>query len=76
MDLSGDKALESAADDRLGFAATAEAIAAAALRQTIVDGLVIGIEGRWGSGKSSLLNMTRLWSEFTPSDVMTSTLRM
>lgn len=58
MDLSGDKALENSAEDRLGFAATAEAIVAAVLRQPVVDGLVIGVEGRWGSGKSSLVNMT------------------
>lgn len=58
MDLNGDKALNSASADRLGFAATAEAIAAALLRQPAVDGLVVGIEGRWGSGKSSLVNMT------------------
>lgn len=58
MDLSGNKALENSAEDRLGFAATAEAIAVAVLRQPLVDGLVIGVEGRWGSGESSLVNMT------------------
>lgn len=57
VDLSGDKALEDAAGDRLGFAATAAAIASALLRQSVIDGLVVGIEGRWGSGKSSLVNM-------------------
>jgi hypothetical protein len=57
-DLSGDKALVDTAGDRLGFAATANAIAATLVRQHVVDGLVIGIEGRWGSGKSSLVNMT------------------
>jgi len=57
-DLSGDKALVDTAGDRLGFAATANAIAATLVRQQVVDGLVIGIEGRWGSGKSSLVNMT------------------
>lgn len=58
MQLSGDKALKDAAGDRLGFKATAEAIATALLKQPVVDGLVVGIEGRWGSGKSSLVNMT------------------
>lgn len=57
VNLSGDKALPSAEGDRLGFAATAEALAATLLRQPVVDGLVVGIEGRWGSGKSSLVNM-------------------
>lgn len=56
--LGGDKALVGTEGDRLGFAATAQAIAAAILRQPSVDGLVVGIEGRWGSGKSSLVNMT------------------
>jgi hypothetical protein len=58
MYLSGDRALKYSTQDRLGFAATAEAIAASILRQPNDDGLVIGIEGRWGSGKSSLVNLT------------------
>lgn len=57
IDFNGDKALKGAAEDRLGFAAIAEAIAASLARQPTVDGLVVGIEGRWGSGKSSLVNM-------------------
>lgn len=57
IELSGDKALEGVADDRLGFAAIAAAIAASLVKQSKVDGLVVGVEGRWGSGKSSLVNM-------------------
>lgn len=57
IELNGDKALKGAAEDRLGFAAIAEAIAASLVTQPKVDGLVLGIEGRWGSGKSSLINM-------------------
>lgn len=58
VDLSGDRALTEASGDRLGFDATARSIASALMRQSVSEGLVVGIEGRWGSGKSSLVNMT------------------
>lgn len=57
IEFNGDKALKGAAEDRLGFAAIAEVIAASLGRQSTIDGLVVGIEGRWGAGKSSLVNM-------------------
>lgn len=56
--LSGDRPIDSTSDDKLGFQDLAEGLAAALLSQNSVDGLVIGMEGRWGSGKSSLLNLT------------------
>ena len=55
--IAGDKALEAGAGDRLGFTEPAQVIASAIQRQPVDDGLVIGIEGRWGSGKSSLVNI-------------------
>ena len=44
--------------DYLGFGQVAQRLAGAILYQASSDGLVIGIEGVWGSGKSSLLNLT------------------
>ncbi|WP_195930380.1 KAP family P-loop NTPase fold protein [Hyphomicrobium album] len=41
--------------DRLGFGAIAERLAAAIVNQATDGGLVFGIEGPWGSGKSSLI---------------------
>jgi len=45
-------------DDRLGFSPVAEHLARAIVDQTAKDGLVFGIEGKWGSGKSTLINLT------------------
>lgn len=56
-ELNGDKALTDTSEDRLGFASMADSIAEAVLKQSNIDGLVLGIEGRWGSGKSSLVNL-------------------
>jgi predicted KAP-like P-loop ATPase len=41
--------------DRLGFQAIAEKLAVSVLDQATAGGMVVGIEGRWGSGKSSLM---------------------
>lgn len=56
--LDGDRPLSDHAADRLGFSAMATALAKSILAQTPTAGLVIGLEGAWGSGKSSLLNLT------------------
>ncbi len=40
------------------FGPVAEHLARAIREQPTKDGLVIGIEGKWGSGKSSLINLT------------------
>lgn len=58
--LDGDRPLSDVASDRLGFSEMAEALAKSILAQTPTPGLVIGLEGAWGSGKSSLLNLTLL----------------
>ncbi|MGV8928567.1 MAG: KAP family P-loop NTPase fold protein [Brevundimonas sp.] len=56
--LDGDRPLISVAEDRLGFSDMAAALAQSILAQTPTPGLVVGLEGAWGSGKSSLLNLT------------------
>ncbi len=43
--------------DRLGFGETARQLADVFLRNNLSRGLVVGIEGVWGSGKSSLANL-------------------
>ncbi len=45
-------------NDRLGFAPIADHLARAIVDQSAQDGLVFGIEGKWGSGKSTLINLT------------------
>jgi predicted KAP-like P-loop ATPase len=54
--LSSDRPLEDPADDLFGLAPFAEALATSLLRECPADGLVIGIYGAWGTGKSTALN--------------------
>jgi len=56
--LDGDRPLLRSQDDRLGFSQVAAALSRAILNQAAPEGLVIGVEGDWGSGKSSLLRLT------------------
>ncbi|MGN7802943.1 KAP family P-loop NTPase fold protein [Ensifer sp. 22521] len=51
----GDRALNSGDEDKLGFRDVAKRIATSLVDRASEDGLVIGVEGAWGSGKSSLL---------------------
>src|SRR5271163_1381087 len=53
--VKGDRALSSGDEDKLGFREVAARIAASLVDRASEDGLVVGIEGTWGSGKSSLL---------------------
>ncbi|BCM17517.1 P-loop NTPase fold protein [Mesorhizobium sp. J8] len=51
----GDRALGAGDKDKLGFREVAKRIAASLVDRASEDGLVVGLEGAWGSGKSSLL---------------------
>ncbi|NDH63039.1 MAG: hypothetical protein EBY18_15630 [Alphaproteobacteria bacterium] len=53
--VKGDRALRSADEDKLGFRDIASRIAIALVDHASEGGLVVGLEGAWGSGKSSLL---------------------
>jgi hypothetical protein len=53
----GDRPIESPGEDRLGFRPAAEHVAKAIQEMASPDGFVIGIEGEWGSGKSSFINL-------------------
>lgn len=53
----GDRPIEALAEDRLGFGPAAKHIAEAIHKMASPDGFVIGIEGEWGSGKSSFINL-------------------
>lgn len=55
---NGDRPISTAADDFLGFGQMAKHLARSICRTDLSKGLVIGIEGPWGSGKSSLLQLT------------------
>ncbi|MFO0564303.1 MAG: P-loop NTPase fold protein [Polyangiaceae bacterium] len=54
--LSSDRPLADPSEDILGHAPFAKALAASIVRECPPDGLVLGIYGPWGSGKSTALN--------------------
>jgi hypothetical protein len=54
----GDQPIHSEDQDRFGFGPLAERIATALTTQAAGKGFVLGVEGKWGSGKSSLLALT------------------
>ena len=56
-DISADKPVSQPPEDRLGYDALARHIAASILAMTAPEGFVIAVHGRWGSGKTSLLNL-------------------
>lgn len=56
--MDADRPITTVADDRLGFAPVARHLAQVILDQSAKDGLVFGVEGEWGSGKSTLINLT------------------
>ncbi|WP_234822981.1 KAP family P-loop NTPase fold protein [Ensifer adhaerens] len=51
-----DRAVDTASADEFGFADIARKLAPSLADAAESDGMVIGIEGPWGSGKTSLLN--------------------
>jgi len=54
---SSDLPIENAKDDALNRGAFAENLAKVMLNYTVPEGFVIGIYGKWGSGKTSVINM-------------------
>lgn len=55
--ISADRPIESTDEDRLGRKKFAEQLALTLLNWQAKDSLVVGIYGRWGTGKTSLMNM-------------------
>ncbi|ETX12760.1 NTPase KAP [Roseivivax halodurans JCM 10272] len=58
-ELDSDRAVEANDDDEFGFVGIAEKLAPRIIEASKGDGMVIGLEGRWGSGKTSLVNFLR-----------------
>jgi predicted KAP-like P-loop ATPase len=54
---NGDRPVESSEQDRLGFTASANQVAEAIQKFASPEGFVLGLEGAWGSGKSSYVNL-------------------
>lgn len=53
--IKGDRVLAHGDEDKLGFRDISKRIVTSLVDRASQDGLVVGIEGAWGSGKSSLL---------------------
>lgn len=66
--LSGDKPLTNPNDDRLGYAPFAKHLAGSIAEMAPSEGLVIGLYGSWGSGKSTVLNFVVHYLERLPED--------
>jgi len=58
MNYNADKPIETEAEDLLGRSFFSKQLAKALYECDARDGLVIGLFGEWGSGKTSVLNMT------------------
>jgi predicted KAP-like P-loop ATPase len=56
--VDGDHPITRREEDRLGFTPIAEHLARAIVDQLAPQGFVFGIEGKWGSGKTTLINLT------------------
>jgi len=54
--IDSDRAVTNDEDDQYDFVSIAKRLAPSILEAVIGEGLVIGLEGQWGSGKTSLLN--------------------
>lgn len=68
----GDRPIQSKDGDRFGFVALAVRIAASLTSQAADKGFVFGLEGKWGSGKSSLLALVlEQLKEMDPEKVAT-----
>jgi hypothetical protein len=59
MPVTGDNPIRDPADDTLGRSEVARSFAHQVLSLDASEGLVVGVLGAWGSGKTSFLNLTR-----------------
>jgi len=65
--ISGDNPIRHPEDDTLGRTAVAESFARQVLALDTTEGVVVGVIGAWGSGKTSFVNLAR--REFAQADV-------
>ena len=72
--LDSDRALEDEEKDQFGFVGMAKRLAPSIVEASKGDGMVIGLEGRWGSGKTSLLNFLRAELEGAEEEIHTITI--
>lgn len=66
MTISGDNPIRRPEDDTLGRTVVAESFARQVLALDTTEGVVVGVIGAWGSGKTSFVNLAR--KEFAQAD--------
>src|SRR5260370_25470031 len=66
--LSADRRCTEPGEDLLGYAPFARMLAESVLRGSPADGLVVGIYGAWGLGKTTLLNFVAHYKEADAGD--------
>jgi predicted KAP-like P-loop ATPase len=66
--ISADQPLSDPAADALGYAPFAKMLAESALRGSPATGLVVGVYGEWGLGKTTLLNFVQHYAEADTGD--------
>lgn len=59
MSVDGDEPITKVDDDTVGRAQSASAFASGLLKLDASSGLVVGVHGAWGSGKTSFVNLAR-----------------
>ena len=57
--ITGDNPIKNAEDDVIGRVATAQKFAQHVLELNTAEGVVVGVLGPWGSGKTSFINLAR-----------------
>ena len=67
MAVIGDNPIRRFEDDALGRGAVARSFARQVLALDVTEGVVVGVLGPWGTGKTSFVNLAR--DEFEKSDV-------
>lgn len=69
--LTGDRPKEHLADDRLGYARFAQSLARSIADLAPTEGIVLAVNGTWGSGKTTAVNMIiealGAWQRNTPT---------
>jgi len=60
---ASDKPLTSPDQDKLGYTNFAKRLAAGIVKMTPTDGMVIALNGEWGSGKSSIIGLIKHYIE-------------
>jgi len=69
MTFNSDRPKHAIAEDLLGFKYSAELMAKSISNVSSADGIVVGVEGKWGSGKSTYINFVRQEFHRLQSDI-------